>query len=199
MPPLPFPQIIPADNRQAMADGQHFSGEDENAGFASPVQDLIASAALVLLSLWVMFESIQMNTPGSLTTAPGLLPFLTAGSLCAMAAGLGFMAFKRHREGIAAVPADDEPDHLRTLGLAGLIGVYLACLQLINFEYTTQLAGTRVGYGAFEVLTIILLTIILALFWRIALWACLTVSIVWTTLLAGVFRYVFVIPLPGSV
>ena len=56
----------------------------------------------------------------------------------------------------------------------------------------------RLGYGAFEVLTIIALTVVLAIFWRQALWACLVVSLVWTTLLAGMFRYIFAIPLPGS-
>ena len=181
-----------------MTDGQHFSGEDENAGFASPGQDLIAAAVLVLLSLWVMIESVRLDIPGSLATAPGLLPFLTAGSLCAMAAYLASMAIRRHRNRDATVPLDEKPDHLRTVLLVGFIGAYLICVQMINFEYAFQLAGMRLGYGAFEVLTIIALTTILAVFWRQALWSCLAVSIVWVTLLAGVFRYVFTIPLPGS-
>ncbi len=182
-----------------MTDRQHFSGEDENAGFASPGQDLIASAFLALLSLWIMVESVQMTNPGTLATAPGLLPFLTAGSLCAMAAYLASLAIRRHRNGIATVPVDEPPDHMRTLMLVALIGTYLACIQVINFEYTFQLAGMRLGYGAFEVLTIVALTAILLIFWRKPLWSCLTVSFVWVTLLAGAFRYVFTIPLPGSV
>lgn len=181
-----------------MTDGQHFSGEDENAGFASPTQDLIAAAVLALLSLWVMIESLRMDNPGSLTTAPGLLPFLTAASLCAMAAYLASMAIRRRRNRIATVPRDEEPDHMRTVVLVCLVGAYLVGLELINFEYAFQLGGLRLGYGAFEVLTIIALTTILSIFWRQALWSCLTVSIVWTTLLAGAFRYVFTIPLPGS-
>lgn len=182
-----------------MADGQHFSGEDENAGFASPIQDLIAAGFLVFLSLWVMIESVRMDNPGSLVTAPGLLPFLTAGSLCVMAIGLGSMALKRHRKGVSEVPAEDSPDLMRTIMLFCLIGIYLACLQSIRFEYHFQIGSLRLGYGAFEVLTVIALTIILSIFWRQALWACLAVSFTWITLLAGVFRYVFTIPLPGSV
>lgn len=183
-----------------MADGQKFSGEDENAGFASPVQDLIAAGFLIVLSLWVMIESVRMGNPGdSITTAPGLLPFLTAGSLAAMAVGLGSMAMKRHRSGAEIVPADDTTELTRTLMLVCMIGVYLICLQLIKFEYTLEIGAIRLGYGAFEVLTIIALTAILSVFWRQALWSCLTVSIIWITLLAGVFRYVFTIPLPGSV
>jgi hypothetical protein len=181
-----------------MTDRQHFSGEDENAGFASPGQDLIASAFLALLSLWIMVESVQMNNPGTLATAPGLLPFLTAGSLCLMAGYLASLAIRRHRSGATTVPVDEQPDHLRTLMLVALIGVYLACLQMISFEYTVQLDAMRLGYGAFEVLTIIALTAILLIFWRKPLLPCLTVSFLWVTLLAGVFRYVFTVPLPGS-
>jgi hypothetical protein len=116
-----------------------------------------------------------------------------------MAAYLASMAIRRHRNRDATVPLDEKPDHLRTVVLFCLIGAYLICVQLINFEYAFQLGSMRLGYGAFEVLTIIALTTILSVFWRQALWACLAVSIVWVTLLAGVFRYVFTIPLPGSV
>lgn len=182
-----------------MADGQHFSGEDEHAGFASPAQDLVASAVLIFLAIWVMIESVRLENPGTLSTAPGLLPFLTAGSLCAMAVWLGLMAVRRRRDGVADVPADDSPDLMRSITLVGLIGAYLVCLELISFEYNVQIAGMRLGYGAFEVLTIIALTTILTVFWRRALLPCLSVSIVWATLLAGAFRYVFAVPLPGSV
>ena len=57
----------------------------------------------------------------------------------------------------------------------------------------------RLGYGAFEILTIILLTVMLVIFWRARFVWCLLVSFAWTTFLAGIFRYVFEIPLPGTV
>lgn len=184
-----------------MADDQHFSGEDENAGFARPAQDLVAAAFLILLSLWVMIESLRLENPGSLVTAPGLLPFLTAGSLAAMAVWLGLMALKRFRTGADTAPgrSQDSPETRRTLVLFGLIGAYLASLELIRFDYVVPVGGIRLGFGAFEALTIIALCIILSIYWKRALWACLTVSVVWSLALAGVFRYVFTIPLPGSV
>lgn len=182
-----------------MADDHHFSGEDENAGFASPAQDMIAAGFLVLLSLWVMVESVRLENPGSLVTAPGLLPFLTAGSLAVMALWLGAMALRRKNAGADTVPPDDSPEIRRTLVLFALIGAYLAGLELIRFDYVVPVGGIRLGFGAFEALTIIALCIILSIYWRRALWACLTVSVVWTLFLAGVFRYVFTIPLPGSV
>jgi hypothetical protein len=182
-----------------MADAQRFSGEDENAGFASPVQDLIAAAFLMAMSVWIMIESVRLDIPGSLVTAPGLLPFLTAGSLCVMAASLAAMAIARHRAGATTVPADDAPDHKRTIVLVGLVLVYLVCLELVSFDYVVQVGDMRLGYGSFEVLTIIALTSILLIFWKQPLWSCLLVSVIWSTALAAAFRYIFTIPLPGSV
>ncbi len=182
-----------------MADDHHFSGEDENAGFASPVQDLVAAGFLVLLSLWVMVESVRLENPGSLVTSPGLLPFLTAGSLAVMALWLGVMALKRKRTDAETVPPESSPEMRRTLILFALIGAYLASLELVRFDYVVPVAGVRIGFGAFEALTIIALCVILSIYWRRALWACLAVSVVWTVFLAGVFRYVFTIPLPGSI
>ena len=65
--------------------------------------------------------------------------------------------------------------------------------------YTVQVGAFRLGYGAFEILTIVMLTTVLLLYWRKPLSQCLLVAVVWSTLLAGAFRYVFTIPLPGSV
>ena len=182
-----------------MDESQKFAGEDENAGFASPAMDLVASAALIILSVWVMIESVRLDMPGGLATAPGLLPFITAASLCAMAVALAFMAEKRRREGAKTAPSEEVADLGRTIVLVGLVGAYLVALELVQFEYTFQVGGLRLGYGAFEVLTIISLTTILLLYWRKPVGQCLLVSVLWSTVLAGVFRYVFTIPLPGSI
>jgi len=174
-----------------------FVSEDENAGFASPRQDLIASALLILLSIWIMVESLRLPTPGEVSTAPGLLPFITTGSLCAMALGLGWLALKRQRAGEITAAVEDEVVPGRALLLMGLVGLYILSLQLLSFGYSASIGGLWVTYGSFEVLTIVALTAILTIFWQPRLWPCLAVSVVWVTLLAGVFRYVFVIPLPG--
>ena len=116
-----------------------------------------------------------------------------------MAIGLGLMAAKRRHEGVQATSSDDIPDLKRTIVLVALIGAYLVGLELIRFEYNYQFGDIRVGYGSFEVLTVITLTIILVLYWRKPLGHCLSVAVIWSTLLAGAFRYVFTIPLPGSI
>lgn len=182
-----------------MTDKTQFAGEDENAGFAAPILDLIAAAFLIVLSLWIMIESTRMGSSDSMATAPGLLPFLTAGTLAAMAIGLGAMAIRRRAAGDTASTTDEQPAHGRAILLMAFVGVYLLCLQYLSFDYRTTIGDMELGYGAFEVLTILFLTVLLAVFWRSALWKCLLVSVVWVTLLAAAFRYVFVIPLPGSI
>ncbi|MFV2033550.1 MAG: hypothetical protein ACC631_00315 [Halocynthiibacter sp.] len=160
---------------------------------------MIAAFFLVALSLWVMIESLLLKNPGSFSTAPGLLPFFTAASLGAMALSLGYLAVQRRRLPAVQADATEKSEHLRALLLFGFIGFYLLCLQLVSFEYSFQIAGVRLGYGSFEVLTILALTLILSVFWKRTLLLCFLVSAAWITLLAGAFRYVFVIPLPGSI
>lgn len=181
-----------------MAEEDHsFAGEDENAGFASPRQDLVASAVLILLSIWIMIESLRLEIPGNLSTAPGLLPFLTAATLCVMALGLAWLAIKRQRSGDTAASVEDETIQGRVPLLMALVGAYVLSLQFVSFDYSATIAGFRLSYGSFEVLTIVALTVILTIFWQPRLWPCLAVSAVWVTALAAVFRYVFVMPLPG--
>jgi len=181
-----------------MTEEKPFAGEDENAGFASPMQDVIAAAVLIALSVWVMIESLLMRNPGTLSTSPGLLPFLTAAGLFGMAAMLGYMGMQRRRFHVPPPPGEDRTESLRALGLFAFIAFYLLCLQFVSFEYRFEVAGVTLGYGSFEVLSIIALTVVLSVFWGASLLACFAVSAGWITLLAGAFRYVFVIPLPGS-
>jgi len=181
-----------------MAEEKHsFAGEDENAGFASPRQDLLASAVLILLSIWIMFESVRLEMPGDWPTAPGLLPFFTAATLCLMALGLAWLAIKRQRAGDVVAAAQEETVPGRALLLMALVGAYILSLQFVSFEYSATVAGFRLSYGSFEVLTIVAVTAILLIFWQPRIWPCLVVSAVWVTALAAVFRYVFVLPLPG--
>lgn len=181
-----------------MAEEKHsFAGEDGNAGFASPRQDLLASAVLILLSIWIMVESARLEVPGDLATAPGLLPFLTAASLCLMALSLAWLAIKRQRAGDTIAGAQAEVVPGRALLLMALIGAYIFSLQLISFEYSATIGRLRLSYGSFEVLTIVVVTAILSIFWLPRLLLCLVVAAAWVTVLAAIFRYVFVLPLPG--
>lgn len=176
---------------------KRYVSEDESAGYASPVFDLIATLALVLLSIWVMAESVALKVPGGLATAPGLLPFLTAGTLCLMALALGADAWRRHQSNPVPWSRDIPEEMPRTAVLIVILISYVAAIQFLSFESTFAFAGVTFTIGSFEIISIIVLTVIFRIFWTNLLWACASVSVVWIMALALVFRNVFKIPLPG--
>jgi Tripartite tricarboxylate transporter TctB family len=170
---------------------------EERSGQAPPVLDLIAAAFLVALSVLVMIGATRMEVPDALATAPGLLPFLTAASLCVMALALGWQALRRWPGAAAHEGAPDPAELRRTLMLAATIGCYLVALQVLSFEYALVVAGQRLVVGSFELVSTIVLTALLAMFWGRPLLACLAVSAGWILALAAAFRYLFKLPLPG--
>lgn len=177
-----------------------YEGEEADAGFAPPALDLIAAVALVGLALVMMAASWMLPMPGDIHTAPGLLPFLVAGSLLIMALGLGASALARRRAGVRA-PAFGDRDRatdLRSLLLAGAVALYIAALQFMAFQYNVAIAGTALRLSAFEPATVLTLSTIIHLSWRGPLWITLVVSLSWTAILSLVFQLVFRIPLPGS-
>jgi hypothetical protein len=177
-----------------------FDGEEAGAGFASPRLDLIAAAVLIGLTIIVMIASVQLSVPGGWTTAPGLLPFLTAASLCIMAVMLGLTAIQRRRAGVAAESDEirNTDEDLRTLALALTVALYIACLQYLAFQHSMTVGGVHFVVSAFEPVTIVALSAIIHLSWRGPLWITVLISSVWSLLLSIVFQKVFTIPLPGG-
>lgn len=177
-----------------------FEGEDANAGFASPMLDLIATVVLIVIAVSVMIASLALPVPGDVFTAPGLLPFLVSSSLLVMALGLGASALARHRAGvrIPILAERDIPTDLRSLLLAITVAIYIAALQFLAFLQNFTLFGTNLNLSAFEPATIVTLCVIIHLSWRGPIWITAAVSIAWTLTLSLVFQLVFRIPLPGS-
>jgi len=184
-----------ADNNKVV-----FEGEDGNAGYASPALDMIATAFLLALSVLVLVASLRLPVPGNLATAPGLLPFLTAGSLAVMAVLLGISATVRRREGAALW--DDEPrdrsEDMHAIVLVVAVAVYIGALQGLAFQYYFNIGTVPMVLSAFEPVTIVALAAIIHIFWRGPLWITALVSIGWTLTLSLVFQKVFNIPLPGG-
>lgn len=174
-----------------------FQGEDANAGLATPIMDLIAAGALALLAVFVMIESLRLPMPGAVFTAPGLLPFLTGASLLVMAVVLGASAVVRRR---ATPPEQDRfvipGDLRRTLVLGAIIVLYALGLQFVPVEQSVTIFGKRLVIGAFEVVSVVVLTGVLRLYWGRPLWLCLTVAFAWIAALSLVFRLAFQTPLP---
>ncbi len=177
-----------------------FEGEEAGVGHAAPGLDLIATGFLIALSILVMAASLTLPVPGALTTAPGLLPFLTAASLLVMAILLGFSALDRRRQGVAADPADARSsiEDRSTLLLAVTVALYIAALQVLAFQAFFSIGGIPLVLSAFEPVTVLALATIIHVSWRGALWVTVVISVGWTLLLSVVFQKIFQIPLPGG-
>lgn len=177
-----------------------FEGEEAGAGLAAPGLDLLAAGFLVALSLVVMVASVRLPVPGDLTTAPGLLPLLTAASLAIMAVLLGLSAMTRWRAGVVMAPEDarDPAEDRRALLLAATVAVYIAALQTLAFQIYFTLAGISLILSAFEPVTVIALATIIHVSWRGPLWITALISTGWTLALSLVFQKLFAIPLPGG-
>jgi hypothetical protein len=187
-----------ASDKAAMTESDKTAlSEDPNAGLASPLMDLIAAAVIAAIAVWTLAESLRLPAPGGLITAPGLLPFLTAGSLLAMAGLLAAAALRRRRHALPDADRIELPaDFSRSMLLGAILVVYVAALQFLPVATAIPVGPVRLAIGSFEVATLVALVAILRIFWRGALWACLAVSFGWVAFLSLVFRLIFEIQLP---
>jgi len=181
------------------ADGQKgVVSEDANAGFATPIMDLLAAVIVGAIAIFVAVESLILPQPGrNVFTAPGLLPFLTAASLLIMALMLGVSALQRRRAMPRALDRFEIPsDALRSLALGGIVALYVLAIQVVPFEVDFDIGSLHFYIGAFEPVSVVFLTGLLRFYWRAPLWACLAVIVVWIAFLSVVFRMLFQTPLP---
>jgi len=171
--------------------------EDANAGLANPIMDLAAAGLIGVISIWLAIESLLLPQPGGVLTAPGLLPFLTSASLLIMAAILGFSALGRRRITPRALDRFAVPnDFMRSLTLGGIVVLYVLALQVVPVRASFDVGPLHIVIGAFETVSVVAITGLLRLYWRAALWACLTVAVIWIAFLSIVFRILFQTPLP---
>lgn len=178
------------------------AGRDQRS---TPAKDLAASAIIAAFSLFVMFIALRMPKPGTVFTAPGLLPFLTGLSLLIMAVGLGIRSIRAGGvRGLLKKPAKDvrhyfaDVENLRALLLIGIIIIYVIVTEQITFDLRFPTGFFVFNFSSYELISIITLTLILRIFWCATLVRCFLVSAFWTIALASVFRYVFHILLPGA-
>ena len=176
---------------------KHYVSEDESAGYASPVLDIIAVVAISALSIWIMIESLSLKVPGAITTAPGLIPFISAGMLLIMAIALGVAAVRRQRSEPVNIALDVPEELPRTGLLIAILVVYVSALEFLEFSSDVELGSFNMQITAFEPISIVVLTTILRIFWTPRLWACLLVAILWISLLSFAFQSLMKIPMPG--
>jgi Tripartite tricarboxylate transporter TctB family len=185
-----------ADND--LAEGEHrVYSEEANAGLAAPIMDLVAACVIAVIAIFIAVDSLLLPVPSGLFTAPGLLPFLTAASLLIMAVVLGYSALSRRRAMPRALDRFEVPDDiLRSLALGGIVIVYVAGLQVVRLSTGFNIGSLHFAIGAFEPVSVVMLTGLLRLYWKAPLWACLAVTVCWIAFLSVVFRMLFQIPLP---
>lgn len=199
MAPEDHNSVTQADEGQGSA-----AGKESTDKRSTPGKDLAASAVIAAFALLVMIVALRMPNPGTLFTAPGLLPFLTGLALLIMAAGLGIRSMgaggvKALLQGPGQVVRGyfEDIENWRTLLLIGIIIVYVIVTQQIAFDLRFPTKFFVFNFSSYELISIITLTLVLRIFWRATLVRCLLVSACWIIALASVFRYGFHILLPG--
>jgi hypothetical protein len=179
---------------------QAFGGEEDGAGYAPPVLDLIAAAALVALAGWYVWEAFGFRAPGGWKTAPALAPIAAGVSLMLMAIVLALTAWRRRGQPEAAETAaaaeDTIADPGRTALLVGIVFAYILALDAIPFSAAGYVAGRYVAAGSFEIATVLCLCAMMRAFWDGRLATILLIAAGWTAILSLVFRLVFAIHLP---
>ena len=184
----------------------NFTGEEANSGYSSPKYDFISSAVVALVGLVAMLMATKLDYPDTILTSPGVLPFLTGGSLIIMAAALFYGALRRslgdNSEIIGTADGDSNKVASRqmrqTIILGLIVLLYVVLLDQINFTWRYHAPFYTFSLGSFELISIPLIGGILYYFWRGTILKCLTVSAFMTFFLAIVFRDGFQILLPGS-
>jgi hypothetical protein len=193
----------PTHNSSEGEDKPVFVGEESDAR-SSPGKDLAAATTIAVLSLLAMFLAMRLRVPKSVFTAPGLLPFFTGFTLLLMAVGLGIKAMREGGARVVQGPwrglrnygANEE--NRRVLLLIGIIIVYVILVDRVTFDLEVPTGVFDLRFSSYELISIVVLTLILRLFWRSTFLRCFLVSCLWVIALASVFRYGFHILLPGS-
>ena len=171
-----------------------YISEDEGAGYAAPLIDIISSVLLIILSIWIIFESLELKIPnGKVLTSPALLPVITASTLILMLLLLVFKASKKLKEN----EKFNFNIKIRNFIAPVIIGFYILCLNNLPFKYESNLSLFNSILNSFFLFTVILISLLLYIFWKPLLKYCLIISMIWTVFLCTLFNNLFYIPLPG--
>ena len=183
-----------------------FTGEEGGDERSSPPKDFVASIVVGVIGIFAMILSVQLGSPESILTAPGLLPFVTGASLVIMAIGL-FLKTKR-RYGMAEMLKGDglgaltaffsDIESRRTLLLMVAVGIYVLVLGQMDLDWRFKTSFYTFRFSGFELISIPFIFFVLRFFWRSTILNCFLVSTGIVVFLATVFRDGFLILLPGS-
>ena len=182
-----------------------FSGEEDTAAQTTPTKDFGSACVIGALAIAVSIMSVRLDVPGSVYTAPGLLPLVTSVSLLLMAIFLGVRAARAGgardfaggaRRAVASYLSDEEGR--RSLLLMAIIVAYVVLVGQISFDLRLPTPIFVFRLSSYEVISIGVITLIMKLFWKVSLLRCFLVSLITIEVLAAIFRYGFAIIMPES-
>ena len=182
-----------------------FGGEENTAEHSSPAKDLGSALVIALIAVAVAIMSVRLDVPGSAFTAPGLLPLVTSLSLFLMAVVLGVKAVRAGGSAGfvgAAISATQrylgDAEGRRALLLIGIVVAYVVVVGQISFNWRIPTPFFVFQISSYEVVSFVVVTTVMKLFWRAPLWRCVLISFLTVEILAAIFRYGFGIIMPES-
>ena len=177
---------------------KNYISEDEGAGLAAPIVDLVSSSLIILIALWFIYESVNLKVPDqNLLTAPALLPIITSITLIMMLLIIFYKSIKN-------LNINESNNLFKTISYKKnlispiILFFYIFALTNYNFTYEIYILSFELIIGPFLIFTIILLTLLLYIYWKQKIYTCLLVSSIWSLFLSITFVNFFNIPLPGS-
>jgi hypothetical protein len=182
-----------------------FAGEEDTGGLSTPTSDLGSACVIGVLAIAFMVMSYRLDVPGSVYTAPGLMPFISSLSLFFMAALLGFKSLKAggardfvklSREAAGSYFTSDEDR--RSMLLIVIVIAYILLVGVVNFDFRLPTAIFEFRLSSYEVISVFVITLIMKLYWQASLLRCFLVSLLTIESLATIFRYGFGIIMPES-
>lgn len=182
-------------------------GEEEPEARSTPTKDLASAAVIAVVAVLTMVFSLRLDVPGSFYTAPGLLPFITGFTLLLMAITLGARAIRAGAKLNAAALLGGSSDRTRRSWsvenarrpmLIALVVTYVLLVAFINFELRFPTPLFELQISSYEVISVIMVTGLLRMFWRASLARCFVISLVTVEALAAVFRYGFGVLMPET-
>jgi len=175
--------------------------EEETAGEATPLKDFVGANLVAVFAITVIAASLRLDVPDTRFTAPGLLPFVTGFALLGMSLVLAVRAVcagaLRHLgAGLAAAAGKffNSTEERRAWLLAGLVLAYVVLIAQLSIELPLPLVAYALS--TYEIISVLVITLILRLFWRARLWRCFLVALSGVEVLALAFRFGFNMLMP---
>ncbi len=171
--------------------------ESNSANF---FKDLMSSLLLSIFSIIVMVLSLNLDVPGSLYTAPGLLPFVASLALLILSILLAIKtikskaSFKTRKLNLDLATTQENK---RTLLLLALISIYIFTVGFTRFEFIIPMVFFDYRLSSFQIISTIMITVIVKIFWDKKILRCFSIVFIVVESLSAIFRYGFGILMPG--